>query len=187
MADAPPISVMHDPRRATLSSLAVAAVLVGLKLGVGIATSSLALISAGIEFSGDVIAALITFFAVRLGGRTADRGHPYGHRRAENLGALGESAILLAGGIVVAVGAISHLVEGEGPLRVRWYMFAVVAVAVGLDLGRAGGSLAAAPTSSSGPSGARCPAATWSCTSSRGRGASTCATACSRSRSPSRS
>ncbi len=72
-----------------------------LKLGVGLATGSLGLISAGIESSGDVIAAILTFFAVRLGGRPADREHPYGHRRAENLGALGEAAILLAGGLLV--------------------------------------------------------------------------------------
>ena len=96
-------------RRTTLVSIAVAAVLVALKLGVGLATGSLGLISAGIESSGDVIAAVLTFFAVRLGGRPADRGHPYGHRRAENLGALGEAAILLAGGLLVSVEAIRRL------------------------------------------------------------------------------
>src|SRR5260221_3517728 len=100
------------PRRTTLVSIAAAGLLVALKLGVGLATGSLALISAGIESSGDVIAATVTFFAVRLGGRPADTGHPYGHRRAENLGALGESAILLVGGAVVSVQAISHLVSG---------------------------------------------------------------------------
>src|SRR5437762_1271755 len=65
--------------------------------------SSDLLISAGIESSGDVVAATLTLFAVRLGGRPADHGHPYGHRRAENLGALGESVILLTGGAVVSV------------------------------------------------------------------------------------
>ena len=58
---------------------------------------------------------MLTFFAVRLGGRPADPGHPYGHRRAENLGALGEAAILLiAVPSVVAVEAIRHLIEGGG-------------------------------------------------------------------------
>ncbi len=123
-------------RRTTLVSIAVAAALVALKLGVGLATSSLGLVSAGIESSGDVIAAVLTFFAVRLGGRPADRGHPYGHRRAENLGALGEAAILIGGGILVTVQAISHLVNGEGPPSIHWYQFAVIAVAVALDLSR---------------------------------------------------
>src|SRR5438445_6670403 len=99
-------------RRTTLVSVAAAALLIALKLGVGLATASLGLISAGIESSGDLIAAILTFFAVRLGGRPADRGHPYGHRRAENLGALGEAAILLAGGAVVAVEALRRLFTG---------------------------------------------------------------------------
>src|ERR1019366_3186503 len=99
-------------QRTTLVSIAVAGVLVALKLGVGVLTGSLGLISTGIESSGDVIAATLTFFAVRLGGRPADREHPYGHRRAENLGALGEAAILLAGGLIVAVEAIAHLLAG---------------------------------------------------------------------------
>jgi divalent metal cation (Fe/Co/Zn/Cd) transporter len=63
-------------QRTTLVSIAAAALLVALKLGVGLATGSLGLISAGIESSGDVVAAVLTFFAVRLGGRPADRGHP---------------------------------------------------------------------------------------------------------------
>src|SRR5438445_6358217 len=99
-------------QRTTLLSISAAALLVALKLGVGLATASLGLVSAGIESSGDVIAAVVTFFAVRLGGRPADREHPYGHRRAENLGALGEAAILLAGGAVVAVEALRRLFTG---------------------------------------------------------------------------
>src|SRR6202521_1920297 len=89
---------MLTPQRTTLVSIAAAALLVALKLGVGLVTGSLGLISTGIESSGDVIAATLTFFAVRFGGRPADPEHPYGHRRAENLGALGEAGRLLAGG-----------------------------------------------------------------------------------------
>src|ERR1700688_627603 len=110
-------------QRTTLVSIAAAGVLVALKLGVGLATGSLGLISAGIESSGDVVAATLTFFAVRLGGRPADPEHPYGHRRAENLGALGEAAILLAGGLIVSVEAISHLLDTEQAPGTHWYLF----------------------------------------------------------------
>jgi cation diffusion facilitator family transporter len=132
------------PRRTTLVSIAAASLLVALKLGVGLATGSLGLISTGIESSGDVVAAVLTFFAVRLGGRPADPEHPYGHRRAENLGALGESAILLAGGMVVSVEAIQELISDARPPQLHWYQFAVIAAAVGLDLSRMRISLAAA-------------------------------------------
>src|ERR1039458_6110591 len=107
------------PKRTTLVSVAAAALLVALKLGVGLATGSLGLISAGVESSGDVVAAVLTFFAVRLGGRPADPEHPYGHRRAENLGALGESAILLAGGLIVGVVAVRRLLEGGRAPEIR--------------------------------------------------------------------
>src|ERR1700676_4072273 len=117
------------PQRTTIASIGVAGVLVALKLWVGLATGSLALASAGIESSGDVIAATLTFFAVRLGGRPADPEHPYGHRRAENLGALGEAAILLAGGVIVSVEAISHLLGSASAPDVAWYQLAVIAVA----------------------------------------------------------
>jgi cation diffusion facilitator family transporter len=109
---------------------------VALKLGVGLVSGSLGLVSSGIESSGDVIAAALTFFAVRLGGRPADFEHPYGHRRAENLGALGEAAILLGGGVLVSVDAIARLVDGTGAPTVHWYEFAVIAVALLLEVSR---------------------------------------------------
>jgi cation diffusion facilitator family transporter len=123
-------------RRTTLVSIAAASLLVILKLGVGLTAGSLALISAGIESSGDVIAAILTFFAVRLGRQPADPEHPYGHARAENLGALGEAGILLAGGLIVAVEAIRHLISPSGTPDTHWYVFVVIAIALGVDLTR---------------------------------------------------
>jgi cation diffusion facilitator family transporter len=128
-------------RRTTLASIAAASVLVALKLGVGLAVGSLALISAGIESSGDVLAAILTFFAVRLGHQPADPEHPYGHARAENLGALGEAGILLVGGTIVAVQAIRHLLTPHGAPETRWYVFAVIAIALAVDLARTVASL----------------------------------------------
>lgn len=123
-------------RRTTLASIAAAGLLVILKLGVGSIAGSLALISAGIESSGDVIAAILTFFAVRLGSQAADPEHPYGHGRAENLGALGEAGILLAGGLIVAVEAIKHLLSPSGAPDTHWFVFVVIAIALAVDLAR---------------------------------------------------
>jgi cation diffusion facilitator family transporter len=123
-------------RRTALASIVAAAVLVVLKLGTGLATGSLGLVSAGIESSGDVVAAVLTFFAIRLGGRPADEEHPYGHRRAENLAALGEAAILLGGGIVVTVEAIGRLAGGATGFEARWYVFAVIGAAIAIDASR---------------------------------------------------
>jgi len=131
-------------RRTTLVSILAASALVILKLGVGLIAGSLALVSAGIESSGDVLAAILTFFAVRLGGQAADPEHPYGHGRAENLGALGEAAILVAGGVIVAVEAITRLLSPHGRPDTHWFVFVVIGVALGVDLARTIVSLRAA-------------------------------------------
>jgi cation diffusion facilitator family transporter len=120
-----------------LVSIGAAVVLVALKLGTGIATGSLALVSAGIESSGDVVAAILTLLAVRLGGQPPDREHPYGHRRAENLAALGEAAILTGGGVYVVIEAVRRLsAGGDAGFDPRWYVFAVIAVALAVDFSR---------------------------------------------------
>jgi cation diffusion facilitator family transporter len=127
--------------RTALVSIAAAAVLVVLKLGTGIVSGSLGLVSAGIEASGDVVAAILTFFAIRLGIRPADTEHPYGHRRAENLGALGEAAILIGGGTFIVIEAILRLTRGGHDLEARWYIFAVIGIALVVDFSRIAVSL----------------------------------------------
>ncbi|MFT3863105.1 MAG: cation diffusion facilitator family transporter [Solirubrobacterales bacterium] len=120
-----------------LVSIGAAVLLVVLKLGTGIATGSLALVSAGIESSGDVIAAILTLAAIRLGGHPPDREHPYGHRRAENLAALGEAAILTGGGAFVVIEAIDRLSSGgDGGFEAAWYVFAVIAIVLAVDVSR---------------------------------------------------
>jgi cation diffusion facilitator family transporter len=123
-------------RRTALVSIAAATLLVVLKLGTGLVTGSLGLISAGIESSGDVVAAILTFFAIRLGSRPADRDHPYGHRRAENLAALGEAGILLGGGAIVVFEAISQLLHGSESLQAKWFVFLVIGIALVIDVSR---------------------------------------------------
>jgi cation diffusion facilitator family transporter len=134
------VSNSTTPRGQTqtaLVSIGAAVLLVVLKLGTGIATGSLALVSAGIESSGDVIAAILTLLAIRLGGQPPDREHPYGHRRAENLAALGEAAILSGGGAFVVIEAVDRLsAGGDGGFDPRWYVFAVIGLALVVDFSR---------------------------------------------------
>src|SRR3954447_25934802 len=84
---------LSGQQRTALMSIGAAAALVALKLGTGLAAGSLGLISAGIEAAGGVGGVGLTFGAIRIGARPADTDHPYGHRRLENLAALGEAAI----------------------------------------------------------------------------------------------
>ncbi|WP_026910618.1 cation diffusion facilitator family transporter [Patulibacter minatonensis] len=131
-------------RRTALWSLAAAAVLVVLKLGTGLLTGSLALVSAGIESSGDVIAAFLTLLAIRMALLPADRDHNYGHRRAENIAALGEAAIVFVGGSIIAFEAVRQLIEGGHHVDASWYVFVVIGLALMIDVSRIVVSLRAA-------------------------------------------
>jgi cation diffusion facilitator family transporter len=124
-------------QRTTVVSIITASSLMVLMLGVGLAAKSLGLVSTGIESTGDVVAAVVTFFAVRLGSRPADESHPFGHRRAENLSALAEASILLGGGLIVVIEAIQRLIGNGGSLSARWYVFAVISLAIVVNIGRA--------------------------------------------------
>jgi cation diffusion facilitator family transporter len=140
MAETPAVTADPDnggQQRTTVVSIITASLLMVLMLGVGLATSSLGLVSTGIESTGDVVAAVVTFFAVRLGARPADESHPFGHRRAENLSALAEASILLGGGLIVVIEAIQRLIGGHSSLSPRWYVFAVISLAIVVNVGRA--------------------------------------------------
>jgi cation diffusion facilitator family transporter len=133
-----------DQRRTAAASLVAAMVLVVLKLGTGLVAGSLALVSAGVESSGDVIAALLTLTAIAIAARPADKDHNYGHRRAENIAALGEASIVFVGGCVITFEAIRRLVKGTSELQPHWYLFAVIGVALAIDITRIVISLRAA-------------------------------------------
>jgi cation diffusion facilitator family transporter len=140
MTDAPAIPAAAEAagqQRTTVVSIVSASSLMVLMLGVGLATASLGLISTGIESTGDVVAAVVTFFAVRLGARPADESHPFGHRRAENLSALAEASILLGGGFLVVIEAVQRLIGNGAPLSARWYVFAVISLAIVVNVIRA--------------------------------------------------
>src|ERR671928_1599491 len=106
---------MSPQRRTALVSVVAAAVLIALKLGTGLATSSLALISEALHSGTDLVAALLTFFAVGVAGRPADPGHQYGHGKAEHLAALAEAGFLVAVCLFIAWRAILRLVGYRPP------------------------------------------------------------------------
>ncbi len=135
-ARAPASDDARGQRRTTIFSILAAAFQMVLMLGTGLVAGSLGLVSAGVESTGDVVAAVVTFFAVRLGARPADSSHPYGHRRAENLSALAEATILVGGGVFVTIEAVRRLSGGESP-DAKWYVFAVIGIAIVINVSRA--------------------------------------------------
>src|SRR5918996_2894097 len=106
---------MTPQRRTALVSVLAAGALVVLKLVTGLATGSLGLLSEALHSGTDLVAALLTFFAVGVAARPADEGHEYGHGKAEHLAALAEAAILVAASLLIAGRALSNLVGASEP------------------------------------------------------------------------
>jgi cation diffusion facilitator family transporter len=128
---------MSPQRRTALVSVVAAAALIALKLGTGLATHSLGLLSEAAHSGTDLVAALLTFFAVGVAARPADVGHQYGHGKAEHLSALAEGAVLVIASLLIAWRAIARLANhSHQHVDARWYALAVIGVVIAIDLTR---------------------------------------------------
>jgi cation diffusion facilitator family transporter len=124
-------------RRTALVSVVAACVLIALKLSTGLATDSLGLLSEAVHSGTELVAALLTLFAVGVAVRPADRAHPYGHGKAEHLVALAEAGILVAASLFLAYRAVSHLVGASEPsVDPTWWALAVVVLVMVIDASR---------------------------------------------------
>jgi cation diffusion facilitator family transporter len=133
---------MSPQRRTALVSVGAACLLVAIKLVAGFASSSLGLLAEAAHSGTDLAAALLTFFAVSVAVRPADRGHPYGHAKAQNLAALAEAGFLVAVSVVIAVLAIlrlSGVIEVE--VEATWWTFAAIGLVLVIDASRTAVSL----------------------------------------------
>ena len=124
-------------KRSAQFSVVAACFLVALKLGTGLATGSLAFLAEAAHSATDLVAALLTLFAVRVATRPPDQEHNYGHGKAEHLAALGESAVLMLFALAIGAESVLRLVDGDGHgVEATWWSFLVLAVVIGIDLAR---------------------------------------------------
>ncbi len=94
-------------------SIASNAFLIALKLAAGAITGSIAIITEAIHSSIDLIASCVAYFSVRKADEPADREHPYGHEKLENLAAAIEGMLILVGAGIIIFEATRRLVNGS--------------------------------------------------------------------------
>lgn len=134
---------MSPQRRIALVSVGAALVLIAVKLATGLATGSLGFLSEAAHSGTDLVAALLTLFAVGVSGRPADPGHPYGHGKAEHLAALAEASILVIISLGISYTAIRRLAQGTGEVDATWYALLVICLVIAIDASRTAVSLGA--------------------------------------------
>jgi len=121
---------------AALSSVIAAIGLTVFKVIVGIATNSLGILAEAAHSGLDLMAAMMTFFAVRVADKPADRGHPFGHGKVENISALFETLLLLATSGWIIYEAIHRLKAPEVHVEVSIWSFIVMGTSIIVDVSR---------------------------------------------------
>jgi len=118
-------------RRVTLLSVATAAVLVTLKTGVWLVSGSMALLASAADSGLDLVASLVTFFAVRYAVAPPDAEHRFGHGKAEAFASLVQAGLVFASAALIAREAVVDLLNPH-PLRSEGWAVAVMVVSTAL-------------------------------------------------------
>ena len=113
-----------------------AVLLTSLKLVVGILTGSLGILAEAAHSALDFVAALVTFFAVRISDRPPDEQHHYGYGKVENLSALIETLLLLLTCVWIIYEAIQRLFFHPKDIEANVWSFGVMIISIVVDITR---------------------------------------------------
>ncbi len=117
-------------------SVIAAVFLTGFKLMIGLMTGSLGILSEALHSGLDLVAAVITWFAVKVSDKPADINHQYGHGKIENLSALIETILLLVTCAWIVYEALSRLLSGNTHIEVTIWSYIVVVSSIVIDFSR---------------------------------------------------
>ena len=121
---------------AALSSVIAAIGLTTFKIIVGVLTNSLGILAEAAHSGLDLVAAAMTFFAVRVSDKPADREHNFGHGKIENLSALFETVLLLATSGWIIYEAVDRLFFTSAEVGVSAWSFLVMGTSIVIDYSR---------------------------------------------------
>lgn len=120
-------------RNATYASVAVASLLILIKLAAYMMTDSVALLATLIDSMLDVVASVINLLAVRHALTPADREHRFGHGKAEPLAGLGQSAFISGSALFLFAEAAGRIVNPR-PVEKGFIGIAVMIVSIVLTI-----------------------------------------------------
>ena len=95
--------------KVALLSICSNTALILLKITAGILSGSVSIISEAIHSGMDLIASLIAFLSVRQSSKPADREHPYGHGKIENISAIMEGLLIFIAAAMIIVKAAGKI------------------------------------------------------------------------------
>jgi cation diffusion facilitator family transporter len=127
---------LNKKKKVALISLLMAVFLVVGKGVVGFATGSLGILSEALHSALDLLATILTLFAVTKAAKPPDTEHPYGHEKIENLSALFETLLLAVTCVWIIYEAFVRLTGEPKPIIVNFWSYFVVISAIIIDFWR---------------------------------------------------
>ena len=98
----------------------------GIKVVLGVLTSSVAIVSEGVNNAGDVLTSVLTMVGTRLAAKHPDAKHPFGYGRLEYLTALVIAVVILVSGVEMLIESVKLIFRPE-PLAVSYLALGIVA------------------------------------------------------------
>ena len=129
-------SAEKEKKAAAGNSILAAVFLTTLKLIVGLITGSLGILAEAAHSLLDIGAAVVTFLAVRVSGKPADREHTYGHGKIESFSALFETGLLFVTCAWIVYEAVRRIFFATIEINPSVWAFLVMAVSIGVDVSR---------------------------------------------------
>src|ERR1700674_3487603 len=119
---------------AALGSIGSALVLLALKVFLALATGSLGVLSEALHSGLDLVAAILTWFSVRVSDLPADSGHTYGHGKVESFSAFVETGLLLVTSVYIIIEAFVRLLYKRVHLEPSFLVMVILGLAMGIDI-----------------------------------------------------
>jgi len=127
---------IDEKKKVALISVGAAVFLTGSKAIIGLMTGSLGILAEAVHSGLDLVAAIITYFSVRVSDKPADRTHHYGYGKIENLSALFETVLLLVTCGWIIYESLHRLITGDIKIEVTTWSYIVVITSIIIDFNR---------------------------------------------------
>ncbi len=127
---------VREKKFAAVASIFAGVALTALKFAVGFLTGSLGILAEAAHSALDLVAAAITFLAVRLSDRPADASHLYGYGKIENLSALVQSLLLWVTCLWIIYEAVQRLFFAPVKVDAGFWAFLVMGISIAVDYSR---------------------------------------------------
>ncbi|HNQ01046.1 MAG TPA: cation diffusion facilitator family transporter [Syntrophales bacterium] len=120
-------------KRIALLSVFSNATLVALKLAVGLAIGAVSVLSEAIHSGVDLVASGVAYYSVRTSGIPADREHPYGHGKIENVSGTVEALLIFLAAAWIVAEAVGKIIRPE-PLEMAGWGAAVMLLSAAVNI-----------------------------------------------------